>query len=62
MESHGFLLYTALKKITDLFFFYNGNVYLCVFVLVIVSINPCTFLRVHLAGSDNTNLNIIFFS
>ena len=29
MESHGFLLHTALKKITDLFF-HNGNVF-CVF-------------------------------
>ena len=29
MESHGFLLYTALKKITNLFF-HNGNVFLCV--------------------------------
>ena len=41
MESHGFLLYTALKKYTDLFF-HNGNVFVCVIVLVIVSINPCT--------------------
>ena len=37
----GFLLYTALKKITDLFF-HNGIVFLCVIVLEIVSINPCT--------------------
>ena len=27
VESHGFLLYTALKKITDLFFFHDGNVF-----------------------------------
>ena len=28
VESHGFLLFTALKKITDLFF-HNDNVFVC---------------------------------
>ena len=51
----GFLLYTALKKM-DLFFL-NGKTFVCL----------CSGNRIHqsmlsrplLAGSDNTNLNII---
>ena len=63
MESHGFLLYTALytalKKITDLFF-HNGNVFVC-----LRSGNPSIHVllsRPLLAGSDSTNLYVRLFS
>ena len=43
----GFLLYTALKKITDLFF-HNGNVFLCVIVMVMCfCLCHCSGNRIH---------------
>ena len=62
MESHGFSFIIHCTEKNNVRYFFIMVMFFYVFVLVIVSINPCITFKTILAGSDNTNLNIILFS